>query len=93
LALFINKQGKCNAGLLPEEFGVVPVTQADGRDADSSAVEFCLAFTQLRDMFAAEDSSIVPQKSHDCWLFCPDRSEHDLIVVGIGQADACQPCA
>jgi len=88
LAFFINKQRKCNAGLIPEELGIVPIAQADGRDADSSAVEFWLAFTQLRDMFAAEDSSVVPQKSYDCRRFCPDRSEYDLIAFGIGQTDA-----
>jgi hypothetical protein len=71
LAFFINEQRKCNAGLISEEFSVVPITQADSRDADSSAVEVCLAFAQLRDMFAAEDSSIVPQKSHYCWRLCP----------------------
>jgi len=38
---------------MPVSSRVVPITQADGRDADSSGGEFFLAFTQLRDMFAA----------------------------------------
>jgi hypothetical protein len=92
-AFLIDKQRKRDAGLFPEELGVVPIAQSNGRDADSSAPEFCLVFAQLRDVLAAEDSAIVPQKSHHCWRLCPDRSKHDLIVIGIWQPDACQPCA
>jgi len=93
LAFLIDKQWKCDSSLFPEELGVVPVAQSNCRDAGSSAPEFCLVFAQLRDVLAAEDSAIVPQKSHHCWRFCPDRAEHDPLVFGVRQVDACQPCA
>jgi hypothetical protein len=93
LAFLIDKQRKRDSGLFAEELGVVPIAQSNCRDAGSSAPEFCLVFAQLRDVLAAEDSAIVPQKSHHCWRFCPDRSKRELIAFGIRQADACQPCA
>ena len=93
LAFLINEQGKRDPGFFPEERGVVPVTEPDGRDADSSAIQFGLVFAQLRDMLSAEDSAIVPEKSHDRRRFSPNRSKHHLIFIGIRQTDACQPCA
>jgi hypothetical protein len=92
-AFFIDKQGKRDPGLFAKEAGVDPVAQADGDDAGSLAAEFGLLLAQLRDVLAAENSSIVPQKGHDRRHFRPDRSQRDWIVVDIGQGDTCQPCA
>jgi hypothetical protein len=93
LAFLINEQRKRDAGFFPEEPGVVPIAEADGRDADSSAIQLGLVFAQLRDVLSAEDSAIVPEKGHDRRRFSPDRSKHHLISIGIRQTDACQPCA
>jgi hypothetical protein len=93
LAFLIDKQRKRDSGLFPEELGVVRIAQSNRRDAGSSVPEFCLVFAQLRDVLTAENSAVVPQKSHHRWRFCPDRSKHDPIAFGIRQADACQPCA
>lgn len=91
--LFIDEQRKRDAGFLPEEAGVVLVPQPDCRNARSFAVEFRLVLAQLRDVLAAEDSAIVPQKDHHRWRFGPDRSQPHLIAFGIRQTDVCQPCA
>jgi len=88
---FIDEQRKRDAGLLPEEVAIVLVTQPDGGNAGSLMVKFRLVLAQLRDMLAAEDSAIVPQKDHDSRPFGPDRSQPDLIAFRIGQTDACQP--
>lgn len=91
-AFFIDEQRKRDAGLLPEEVAIVPVTQPDGGNAGSFMVKFRLVLAQLRDVLAAEDSAIVPQKDHNRRHFGPDRSQPDLIAFRIGQTDACQPC-
>jgi hypothetical protein len=90
-AFFINEQRKGDASLLPEESAIVLVTQPDGGDAGSLLTKFRLVLAQLRDMLAAEDSTIVPQKNHNSRRFGPDRSQPDLIALRIGQTDARQP--
>jgi len=92
-AFFIDEQRKRDASLLPEEAAVVLVTQPDGGNAGSFMVKFRFVLAQLRDVLAAEDSAIVPQKDHNRRRFGPDRSQPDLITFRIGQTDARQPCA
>jgi hypothetical protein len=43
---------------------IILVTQPDGGQAGAFMVELGLVFAQLRDVLAAEDSPIVPQKDH-----------------------------
>jgi hypothetical protein len=38
---------------------------------------------QLRDMLAAENSAVVPQKGHHRWSFRPDGTQGYQIVFGI----------
>jgi hypothetical protein len=64
----------------------------NGGNAGPFMVEFRLVLTQLRDVLAAEDAAIVPQKDHHRWRFGPDRPQPDLIAFRIGQTDARQPC-
>ena len=71
-AFFIDEQRKRDAGLLPEEVAIVLVTQPDGGNAGSFKVEFRLVLAQLRDVLAAEDSAIVPQKDHHRRRFGPE---------------------
>jgi hypothetical protein len=42
---------------------------------------------QLRDVFAAEDSSVVPQKYDHCGLAGPKRAELRLLPVAVGERD------
>ena len=93
MAVLIDEQRKRDPGFFPEEPGVVPIAEPDGGDADSAAIQFGLVFAQLRDMLSAEDSAIVPEKSHQRRRFSPDRSKHYLISFTIRQTDARQPCA
>jgi hypothetical protein len=92
-ALFVDEQRKGDAGLFAEEAGVVFVAESDGGDAGSAVFEFRFVRAQLRDMLAAEDSTIVAEESYDNWCVGPKRSERDLVVVGIGQGDGGQACA
>jgi len=48
---------------------------------------------QLRDVLAAEYSTIVPQKDQNSWLFVPKRSEGDFAAIGFRQHDIRQSFA
>ena len=90
-AFRIDEQRKRDARLLAEEVPIVPVAQTDGSNACSLAGELRFMLAQLRDVLAAEDSAVVPQKDHDRRRFGPDRSQPVLIALRIGQRDACEP--
>jgi hypothetical protein len=50
-------------------------------------------FAQLRDVLAAEHSTVVPQKHEHRWAFGPQRAELYRTVVGVGQDDPRKLCA
>lgn len=64
-AVGIDEQGKSNAGCVTKFAGVVHVAQANGRQFSPSPREFALVLAQLRDMLAAENSTVVPQEHND----------------------------
>jgi hypothetical protein len=64
LALLIDQEGKRDAGFLPELTRVVRVAEPDGRQAGAALAESLLMFAQLRDVLAAEDSTIVAEEDH-----------------------------
>ncbi len=45
---------------------------------------------QLRDVLAAEDSTVVPQEDQDRGLVLPKRAEPDLAASGVRKHDAGQ---
>jgi hypothetical protein len=56
-------------------------------------LEFRFVLAQLRDVLAAEDSAVMPQKSHYRRGFGPNRSQSDPITFRIRQTEARQSCA
>ena len=65
LPLFVDQQGELDARLLAELRRVTRISQADGGQLSALGLKRGLVFTQLRDMLAAEDSSIVTKKDED----------------------------
>jgi len=61
-ALFVDQLGKSDGGLLAEDARVMTIAQSDGGQGGSLVTEGLLVFAQLRDVLAAEDSSIVPKE-------------------------------
>jgi hypothetical protein len=47
-----------------------------------------LVFAQLRDVLAAEDSSIVAKKDDDGGMVLPQRTEANVVARGVGENDA-----
>jgi hypothetical protein len=85
---FIDQQGKLDAGILAEDAGVVAVAQSDGGESRAFSLKFVFMFAQLRDVLAAEDSTVVAEKHDDGRLFCPERAEHNLAAIAIGECDS-----
>src|ERR1019366_1535001 len=87
LAFLVDQEGERNASILPELARVVCVAESDGCQVGAPLAEGLLVFAQLRDMLAAEDSTVVAQEDHHGRLPLPKRAEPDLAAVRIGQHD------
>jgi hypothetical protein len=85
LALFIHQQRERNSGLFAEESRITPVSQADGRQYRPSFAEGVLAFAQLRDVLAAEDSAVMTEEDEDRRPLRPQGPQAEFAPVGIGQ--------
>jgi len=86
-AFLVDQQRKRNARVLAEQARVVRVAQPDGCQVGAPLAEGQLVCAQLRDMLAAEDSTVVAQEHHHRRLPLPKRSEADLASIRIGQHD------
>jgi len=87
LALLIDQQGEPNPGFLPEQARIVRVAESDGRQVGAPLAEGLFVCAQLRDVLAAEDSTVVAQEDHHRRLSLPQRSHTDLLAIRIGQYD------
>lgn len=89
-AVFIDEQRKRDARFLTENARIVAVAQADGGKRSAFLPEGLLVFAQLRDVLAAENSSIVPEKNDHGGLALPQRTQADFLAIGIGERDICK---
>ncbi len=86
----IDQQREGDARLFAKQAGIVQIAQPDCGQRGSGLLDFRFVFAQLRDMLAAEDSAIVPQKDDDGWIPLPQRAEADIRAVRLGQHDVCE---
>jgi hypothetical protein len=87
LPLRVDQQRKRNACILPEQARVICVAQSDGCQVGAALAKSLLMFAQLRDVLAAENSTIVAQEDHHRRLPLPQRSQPDLAAIRVGQYD------
>ena len=85
LALLIHQQREGNAGLFAEESRITPVSKADGRQCRPFLVEGLLAFAQLRNVLAAEDSAVMAEEDENRGPLRPQGPQAEFAPVGIGQ--------
>jgi|SRR5277367_1760287 len=85
LASFVDQQRKVDAGLFAKNASIVAISKADGGERNTLGREFLLMFAQLRDVLAAEDSSIMAQKHDDGRVALPQRAQADVLAVGVRQ--------
>ena len=87
LASFIDQQWERNPGFLPEQARIVQVTESDGRQDGAPLAEGVFVCAQLRDVLAAEDSTVVAQEHHHGRLPLPQRTKTRRAAIRIGQND------
>ena len=93
LAMAVDQERELDTCFLAKHARVVGVTQADGCQRSSFTPEGLLVFAQLRDMFAAENSSVVAEKDEHRGAAGPHRPEPDFISIRIGKHDFREPAA
>ena len=82
-AFFVDQQGEGDLRLLAEEPGVVGVPKTDCGEGCPGFLNLQLMIAQLRDMLAAEDSSIVAQEDEHRGSFFPQGPEANCLAVWI----------
>ncbi len=81
--LFIDQQGEGDACLVAKEPSVVDVPKANRGEAGTGFLNLRLMIAQLRDVLAAEDSSIVAQENEHRGSFFPQGPEADCLAVWV----------
>ncbi len=84
LPLFIDQQRKFDTGFIPERSRIVGVSESDRSQSCPFAGEFILMLAQLRDVLAAEDSTVMAKEYHYGWALSPQRTEFELPAIDIG---------
>lgn len=93
LALFIDQQRKIDARFFAENAGVVAIAKANGGERSAFVQERLLVFAQLRDVLAAKNSSVVPQKNDHGSLALPQRTQPNFFPIRVGEHQICKPLA
>jgi 2,4-diaminopentanoate dehydrogenase len=93
VTVFIHQQRERDARSFAEQFRVPQIAQPDRRQPRAFRFKIFLLVAQLRHVFAAENSAVVPQKHDDRRPVRPQRTQPNRMIVGIRQRDSRQPRA
>jgi len=85
--VLVDQQRKADTGIFSKHARVIAIAQPDRRQVYSFRPKPALIFAQLRDVLAAENSTVMAQKHDRGRLFFPQRSEPDLEPVRVRQFD------
>ena len=92
-ATLVDQQRKLDSSFFAEGLCILRITQAYCGQVCSLVKKRRLKFAQLRNVLAAEDSTIMTQEDQHHWLLGPQRAESNRMAIAIGQADICQTAA
>ena len=92
-SLGVNQQWEGNPGFFAKQTCIVHVAQADSSKRGAGLPKFALVLAQLRDMLAAEDSPVMPQKNHNRRALLPQRAQADFSAASLRQHKVRQPRA
>ena len=90
LPLGIDQKWERDSSLFAKDLGIVCVAQADGGQPSALSAERLFVVAQLRDVLAAEDSSIVAQEGDHRRLVGPERAESHRLSFRVRQDDSCE---
>lgn len=82
-AFGVDEERKRNLGLSPKRLGISLIAETDRCDLGSGLFDFTLSFAQLRDVLAAEDSTVVPQERENRGLPFPQGSQANELTLGV----------
>jgi hypothetical protein len=85
LPVRIDQKGESDSTLFAKNLGVVCVAQANGCQPGAFIAECLFMVAQLRDVLAAEDSSVVAKENDHCRFVGPERAEPDQLSFGVRQ--------
>jgi hypothetical protein len=92
-AVFVHQERKVDMALVPEESSVLKVTQTYGSERGAFPAKLVLMCAQLRDVFATENSTVVPQEHNHGRGGTPQRSQFYRMMVHVRQGDFRKPAA
>jgi len=87
LAAFVNEQRKPDSGFFLEDAGIILITETDGCERSAFVAELLFVFAQLRDMLAAENSTVVAKENDDGGILLPQRTEADFRARSVWEDD------
>ena len=90
---FVDEEWKGDARFFTKYSRIIAVAHSDRGKGGSFVAEGLLVFAQLRDVLAAKDSSVVPEKNQHGRLRGPQRAKKNPLPIAIGKADLCEPAA
>jgi hypothetical protein len=90
---FVDEEWKGDASFVTKHPRVVAVAESNGGKSSSFVAEGLLVFAQLRDVLAAKDSPVVPQKNQNGRLPGPQRAKTKVLPIAIGKDDLGEPAA
>ncbi len=93
LLLLINQKWERDSCLRSKYFRVLCVSKAHRSQCRTLRSKLLLVRAQLRDVFAAENSTVVSQEHHYRRLRCPQRPQPDLPPIRIWQHNHRQSAA
>ena len=85
--LLVDQQRKIDAGFVAKCARIAEIAQSHGGKLRAFFFKLFLVFAQLRDMLAAENSTVVAQKHDHGRLVLPQRTELDFVPIHIRQHD------
>ena len=88
--LLVDQERKSDAGFVAKKTGIIPIAETDSGEHGSLLAERWFMFAQLRDVLAAEDSSVVAEENNHGRLPFPNRAKPEIAAVHIRQDDVCQ---
>ena len=83
--LGVDQKWECDSTFFAKDLGIVRVAQPDGGQPSALSVERLFLVAQLRDVLAAEDSSVVAQEGDHRRLVGPERAKSNRLSFRVGQ--------
>lgn len=92
-ALVVDEQRKLDTGFLAEELGIAGIAEANRCKTSAFLLELGFKFAQLRDVFSAEDSTVVTKENHYGRPGLPQGAEPRRLAISVRERDSSQLAA